>query len=82
MFAVIGQGLGTIARDIVATPSPVGILFPHRSVLDNIVLPPPDVHRRSKEDAARVALEPLTDVRLRKGPVPGLPRCPAGSNSG
>jgi polar amino acid transport system ATP-binding protein len=39
-------------------------LFPHRTVLDNIVLPLRDVRRMSKEAAATVARERLTEVGL------------------
>jgi polar amino acid transport system ATP-binding protein len=39
-------------------------LFPHRTVLDNIVLPLKNVRGLSKEEAAKVARERLTEVGL------------------
>ncbi|MFI7674661.1 amino acid ABC transporter ATP-binding protein [Actinophytocola sp. NPDC049390] len=39
-------------------------LFPHRTVLDNIVLPLRDVRRLSREAAASIARERLTEVGL------------------
>ncbi|MDQ3788810.1 MAG: ATP-binding cassette domain-containing protein, partial [Actinomycetota bacterium] len=39
-------------------------LFPHRTVLDNIVLPLRDVRKLSKEEAAAIARERLAEVGL------------------
>jgi polar amino acid transport system ATP-binding protein len=39
-------------------------LFPHRTVLDNIVLPLRDVRRLSKDEAAAIARERLAEVGL------------------
>lgn len=57
-------------RDITKLRQKIGMvfqsyeLFPHKTVLDNIILAPTKVQRRSKEDATREALELLDKVGL------------------
>ena len=52
-------------------------LFPHRTVLDNIVLPLRDVRRLSKDEAAAIARERLAEVGL-AGKAPFRPAALSG----